>query len=480
MTIGSVWINDAEGMSAVRRNDRPEPEGLKRREIALSMRPIRSGFAQALRQFDDVTGIARGFGRLASGRHFFLAVAVFAFVLLTVEIVSLKSNVPVYDDYIGILSFLNDVHEAESISDAFQSLVEPHNEHRIIMTRVIALIDNLLFGETNFVRLTLVPIFGLVLCGFIGGRIAIEELGQAFNPVMVAATGLLFARPENWKHLIYTMANIQAIGAFVFAMAFIYFFGKSGFRNQALSVLALGLALMTSSSSILLFGIGAVGSLALARWRVAAVYLVSGGLVAHFYMSGGGLLSNLLPSPVEEMRFAIGVLGSASDSILPGRAGATIVAGIGMCLVYLWVLLSVPIGAVLRLKLLMLYVLGVAALVGLGRGEVYSDQWTQVVFDGRYRIISVTALWLACCGALVIFRHRLETVRPVILTISVFTLMVSYSVNLPDYEQRNAIADRELRAMAFENKPTTLRYVPNAHSIVRESIELGVYRPAED
>ncbi len=480
MTIGSLSIKDAQGIEAGRRNGRPWPQDLKRREIVLSMRPNRSGVAQALRLFDGFAGRTREFCRMAGEKRFFLALAVFAFVLLTAEILSLKSNVPVYDDYVGILSFLNDVYRAESISDVIQSLVTPHNEHRIIVTRAVALSENLLFGETSFVRLTLVPIFGLVLCAFIGGRIAFEELGQAFNPVMVSATGLLFARPENWKHLIYTMANIQAIGAFVFAMAFIYFFGKNGRRNHALAVLALGLALMTNSSSILLFGIGAVGSLALARWRSAALYLFSGGLVAHFYMGGGGLFGNLVPSPVEEMRFAIGVLGSASDSILPGRAGAAIVAGIGICLVFLWIFLSVPIGAILRLKLLMLYVLGVAALVGLGRGELYSDNWTQVVFDGRYRIASVTALWLVCCCALVVFRHRLETVRPVLLTISVFTLMVSYSVNLPEYERRNALAARELRAMAFENKPTTLQNIPNAHSIVRESIALGVYRPPEN
>jgi len=81
----------------------------------------------------------------------------FGFIFLQFAI-----NVPKWDDF-AFIKFVADFNETDRLVAKFDYLFKQHNEHRVVTTRLVALLDFYLFGKLNFEHLMLVGNLGLLL-----------------------------------------------------------------------------------------------------------------------------------------------------------------------------------------------------------------------------------------------------------------------------------------------------------------------------
>jgi len=82
----------------------------------------------------------------------FINLSLAALAIYCLTIVRYAYNMPVGDDYDAILNFLNQYFETDWLSK-LRLLFGQHNEHRILLTRLISVIDLSIFGSINFSHL---------------------------------------------------------------------------------------------------------------------------------------------------------------------------------------------------------------------------------------------------------------------------------------------------------------------------------------
>jgi hypothetical protein len=75
----------------------------------------------------------------------FLPVIFYSFIQYKFSI-----NIPLLDDYDAILNFLNNYIDSETITDKIELIFSQHNEHRIVFTRVVVLLQYYISGHVNF------------------------------------------------------------------------------------------------------------------------------------------------------------------------------------------------------------------------------------------------------------------------------------------------------------------------------------------
>ena len=85
-------------------------------------------------------------------------------------------------------------------------IIEQHNEHRIVFTRAVVLLDYYVFGAVNFRHLLFVGNFAVVL--------VVGLLGLVFRPqskwklLLFLPVPLLMLQPQSLKNMFYPMASL--------------------------------------------------------------------------------------------------------------------------------------------------------------------------------------------------------------------------------------------------------------------------------
>lgn len=175
-----------------------------------------------------------------------VAVAALGPILYFLWIWKYSVNVPSWDDFDAILSYING-----DFPGRLSGLLNQHNEHRILVTRLAAELCNSLAGCVNFKALiafgnaALIGIFALYC---IEGRK--HHLPLAYLP---ALSFILFA-PTPWIHTMWAMAAIQNNVVLLLSfLALFLFLGSRGIAKPALAMIAAALAVFTSASGIMVF-----------------------------------------------------------------------------------------------------------------------------------------------------------------------------------------------------------------------------------
>lgn len=124
------------------------------------------------------------------------------------------TNLPFADDYDAVLNFLNLFTEANSISDKIDVLVVRHNEHRVILGKVITLIQRSVSGEVNFVALV-----------FIGSSFLLGLVALLFTAFRSSQRSWIFFVPipfivfnfSSYEAFLWPMVSMQTFGVIMFA-----------------------------------------------------------------------------------------------------------------------------------------------------------------------------------------------------------------------------------------------------------------------
>lgn len=126
-------------------------------------------------------------GRETFSASILINTALFVALLYFMTIHRFAINQPVGDDYDAVLTFLNQYAIARPI-DQFFLIVQQHNEHRILLTRLAALLDLKIFEQINFVHLIWIGNLGWLMTIFaywIFSRKYLLNLAE-FGPAAIA------------------------------------------------------------------------------------------------------------------------------------------------------------------------------------------------------------------------------------------------------------------------------------------------------
>ena len=72
-------------------------------------------------------------------------------------------NLPIWDDFDSVLFFVNQYLEEPSLQNRIALVLAQHNEHRIIINKLLTLLSLVLFSEVNFRFLIFCAVFALLL-----------------------------------------------------------------------------------------------------------------------------------------------------------------------------------------------------------------------------------------------------------------------------------------------------------------------------
>jgi hypothetical protein len=240
-------------------------------------------------------------------------------------------NYPYCDDYNAILGFVLDMRAPHTWLEHLAALLAQHNDHRIVLVRVLSLAQVGMFGALNFRMLTLVGncAFLLIFVLLAKGAPRTRDVEYALVPVAF----LLFSfRP--YEGIFWSMVSLSGFWVVAIALTSLYFLQRSArWTDWTWAVFFGGLASVTQGNGK---GVWIVGVMLLGvarRRRQLLAWIAIGGIVflldRFLFHSFSGYGTPLARS-WRNFRSSFAFLGAA----LPGSAG--LVMGAGMLGFFVW------------------------------------------------------------------------------------------------------------------------------------------------
>ncbi|PWJ55594.1 hypothetical protein CLV98_11370 [Dyadobacter jejuensis] len=352
-------------------------------------------------------------------------------------------NVPNGDDYYCIYDFLIQYQAADSISEKLLLIITPWLEHTIAYTKILALVNHLIFGVLDFKayifmgNLSLVGIFSLYYL----------LLSRMKKPIyFIIPIALLLFQPQSYEGLYWPAATAAYMSVIFFSFLSVYL-ACSDRRGAIWGALAAGtMALYTFGSGVMVLPVVFVILLLkgdyrkLLIWSLWSAFILTLFLTFYVYpeSSRPPIFQSLLTNPGYVFNYFFAFLGMTTDleeaNKMPNEVRHII--GYGFVLfVLLFGLLFKRFLAFLKNRTknsadfwtivgFSLIILGGTASMALLRGQTEMIY----IFSSRYKIYSANMTILVFCAMLLF-----STKRPwekyflaLALTLSSVFFVVSY------------------------------------------------------
>jgi hypothetical protein len=310
-------------------------------------------------------------------------------------------NIPKWDDH-ALKAFLLEYTQAGSWSGRWEALFRQHNEHRILLTRLVALIDYRLFGSLNYVHLMVVGNIMLLSALVLFWLILRANKKPLFALVPIPFIWLTLA---NWENMYWGMASIQNFGVVVLVLWVLYLIVARQFGYFVLALALVAVTVVTSGNGLLLLPIGALVLFLAKKWSRFGLWLVMSGVYGFGYFfsyvapaSNHGHRAGLLDLLTGYLAF----LGSFAESFpVKDHFQLCIILGAVLFLVAVSIIAAnvvrlylsdydYPAGRPTDLFCLgtLLFILGTAAIVVYARADVGLGP----LITSRYKIYSLLLL----------------------------------------------------------------------------------------
>jgi hypothetical protein len=174
-------------------------------------------------------------------------------------------NIPKWDDHAFKATILN-FEKADNFGDKLYEIYRQHNEHRVALTRIVAIIDYKIFGRINYEHLMFIGNLALLVIWWLLTRFFKPLPGAVWYALPIATFWFSLAF---WENTFWGMAAIQNM--WVVAWAILTFWRLS--RRDTYWWWALPTAFMgmfTSGNGLLIFPV-ALGILSLQKRRREAI-----------------------------------------------------------------------------------------------------------------------------------------------------------------------------------------------------------------
>lgn len=153
-------------------------------------------------------------------------------------------NVPKWDDF-AFIKFIADFNETDSFVSKFDYLFKQHNEHRLVTTRFVALLDYYLFGKLNFVHLMIAGNIGLIVIVYLFFR-------QTRKIEILFPLSVLWLNTSFYENLFWGMASFQNFWVVLFVICGIYLLVHKQLNNMFAWLFIPLLSILTSGNGLLI------------------------------------------------------------------------------------------------------------------------------------------------------------------------------------------------------------------------------------
>ncbi len=198
-------------------------------------------------------------------------------------------NMPFEDDFDSGLKFIATYSfQVTTLAEKLKLLFSQHNEHRIVLNRIVFLTDYGLFGQINLRHmilignLSLVLVLGLLLRSSFGRASSVQKLVY-FLPVPF----LLF-QLHYWELTVWGMASVQNLYIFVFALLSFYALSRSVGQPVWFGVACTMavVATFTSGNGLFTFLVGIPTLVLMKQYRQLGIWLVVAVVTISLYFWG--------------------------------------------------------------------------------------------------------------------------------------------------------------------------------------------------
>jgi hypothetical protein len=191
------------------------------------------------------------------------------FVVYSLCILRYAANIPYQDDYDAALDFTNTFIHVHKPVEQLVLLFSQHNEHRIVLDRVVFLSNYYLLQEINFKLSILIGNLGWILTP----AILVSYFRKKYHLSLLHLLPIpyLLLSFTHWENMFFAMAGIQNYWFIFFSVAFIICLSE----HKPLWFCPLfPIALFTSGGGIVLYALGNLFLVLQRRWRSFAWFFV--------------------------------------------------------------------------------------------------------------------------------------------------------------------------------------------------------------
>lgn len=326
-------------------------------------------------------------------------------------------NLPRLDDYNAILSFLIEYSNATGSDQKLALLFSQHNEHRILLSRIIYVLYYSICGEVNFRHIIFINAGILLLLYAIIARFIINVLPGRWHLSLIVLSMGVFSL-NNYENMNFAMAGIQNLGVILLFVGSMQAYSS---RWRAMLPLAVLLHIVCIFSS----GNGIVASFFLwlfcitGERRVVAivstiVFFVFTPLYYYHYTPAPPVFFTL--NPVLFLPYFLEALGAHFNKELGVIAGVLLVVSL---------LLLKPWNAIVNQSTRRLWFIIAFAIVSLGVMAVYrGKQPLDFAYSSRYFILS----HLVAALTFTLYMYRFREKQTIAATAIIFSLMVFVAI----------------------------------------------------
>lgn len=396
-------------------------------------------------------------------RSFFLYAAILAIVMYLLTVHKYAYNMPAGDDYDAVLGFLNRYVQGD-LNERFWLFFSQHNEHRILLTHLISIVDLHLFNEINFLH--------LIWFGTLGWFLSIAAFWyfsqkESISFLEFIPAGIILLSFTHYEMMTWAMTSIQQYYQVFFGILAIGYMTKNRFL---LSMLFYILAIFTSGGGMSLVPLVNLYYLLHKKWRelsiciaITLTVLITYFVLLTYTSPASAKILQTLMQPQIFIAYAIGFIGGVGNIHELGYISFLVV---GLCLLLLFsIKAKIAYEKYPFLFWICIYVMITAVLAALNR----SNEGIQSSGDSRYSEYSL--LFLASTYLIYIASAQTQKQRRVI-TLVVFVI----SLGVFSFWHIRSIPPLVDRHYWLSNGMKTHPNWDHAISIKKESARLGVFR----
>ncbi len=160
-------------------------------------------------------------------------------------------NIPKWDDH-TLKAFLLDYLNASTLAEKWKALSRQHNEHRILLTRLLAWWDYAYFGQLNYKHLMFAGNLLLLSVILLWWRILAHHKKPLFALVPIA---FIWPTLAHWENMYWGMASVQNFGVVTLALIALYWTVRGPWPYFIAGLATAALAAFSSGNGLLVFPI---------------------------------------------------------------------------------------------------------------------------------------------------------------------------------------------------------------------------------
>jgi hypothetical protein len=390
-------------------------------------------------------------------------------------------NVPLVDDFDSLLHFGNNFQKLDSTQEEALSFFALHNEHRIVVTRMLSVLITNIFGSVRFDLLIWIGIsFLIATVGFV--YLSLDLKQSPLKRVLAMTPLLLFTfQTQPLECFVESTVVVPNSGVLLGAvMTFFYLFKKKGSIAIVLAIFSGLLTLVSQGNGVVLLPVGLFLLLLEKRYKAALIWgsvmILGVGVYFLGYVPHPGHPSALeaLPHVMRNILYTIYFIGSA-----PAFGNQTLAAIFGIS-AYCILAIVMVLGYFRRNKVvtgLLLFLLGSIWINALSRSEFGS---VYPLTQNRYGLYSALFCGLLCTALFEMVEHfpkwSTMTVRLGTTLLAGVFCISSYAYTLESWKVHNRRMKHGLHSWAKTGTGLAYPWPDRANAILEESVAAGVYK----